>query len=89
MHFINIQKWALMFLKREIFNTLNWRNKSPGILALYLSDLARVINVSNRTLSDRTRPKILTFKQIFQGLPAAPAQVKASDTSENLLNEIR
>ena len=51
--------------------------------------LARVINVSNRTLSDRTRPKILTFKQIFQGLPVAPAQVKASDTSENLLNEIR
>ena len=33
--------------------------------------------------------KILTPKQILQRLPIALAQVKAGNTSENLLNEIR
>ena len=33
--------------------------------------------------------KILTPKQIFERLPIALAQVKAWNTSENLLNEIR
>ena len=33
--------------------------------------------------------KILSRKQILQRLPIALAQVKASNTSENLLNEIR
>ena len=33
--------------------------------------------------------KILTSKQMLQRLPIALAQVKAGDTSENLLNEAR
>ena len=33
--------------------------------------------------------KILTRKQMFQRLPIAPEQVKAGNTSENLLNEIK
>ena len=33
--------------------------------------------------------KILTPKQMLQGLPIVLAQVKAGNTSENLLNEIR
>ena len=33
--------------------------------------------------------KILTPKQLLQGLPIALAQVKAGNTSESLLNEIR
>ena len=33
--------------------------------------------------------KILTPKQMFQRLPIALAQVKADNTSEDLLNEIR
>ena len=33
--------------------------------------------------------KILTPKQMLQSLPTALAQVKAGNTSENLLNEIR
>ena len=32
--------------------------------------------------------KLLTSEQMFQRLPIAHAQVKAGDTSENLLNEI-
>ena len=35
------------------------------------------------------RPKISTPKQMLQRLPIGPAQVKAGNTSENLLNEIR
>ena len=38
---------------------------------------------------DRTQLKILTSKKMFQRLPIALAQVKASNASENLLNEIR
>ena len=33
--------------------------------------------------------KILTSKQVLQRLPIALAKVKAANTSENLLNEIR
>ena len=33
--------------------------------------------------------KILTPKQMLERLPIAQAQVKAGNTSENLLNEIR
>ena len=33
--------------------------------------------------------KILSIKQMLQRLPIALAQVKAGNTSENLLNEIR
>ena len=38
---------------------------------------------------DRSKLKILTAKQILQRLPIALAQVKASNNSERLLNEIR
>ena len=33
--------------------------------------------------------KILSHKQMLQRLPIAPGQVKAGNTSENLLNQIR
>ena len=33
--------------------------------------------------------KILTPKQMLQRLPIAPARVKADNTSENLVNQIR
>ena len=48
------------------------------------SELACVANVS-----ERKRLSILTPKQMFQILPIALAQVKAGNTSENLLDEIR
>ena len=48
----------------------------PGILASRPPDLA-------------TRLKILSTKQMLQRLSIALAQVKAANTSENLLNEIR
>ena len=38
---------------------------------------------------DHSNLKILTPKQVLQGLPIALAQVTVGNTSENLLNEIR
>ena len=40
-------------------------------------------------LTDQSKLKILTSKQMLQRLPIALAQVKAGNNSENLLNEIR
>ena len=39
--------------------------------------------------TDQSKLKILTPKQLFQGLPIALAQVKAGNNSESLLNEIK
>ena len=50
----------------------------------HLLNLARVAKVS-----DHTRLKILSPKQMLQRLPIALAQVKAGNTPENLLNKIR
>ena len=40
-------------------------------------------------ISDHSNLKILTPKERLQILPIAVAEVKAGNTSENLLNEIR
>ena len=45
--------------------------------------------VSDRMVSNRKHTKILTPKQILHRLPIALAQVKAGNTSEKLLNEIK
>ena len=39
--------------------------------------------------TNKSKSKILAPKQMLQRLPIAPAQVKAGNNSENLLNEIR
>ena len=77
------------FLKNENLNKIvdivekildfNKQQKSKG----RPSDLARVAKVS-----DRPHIKILTPKQMLQRLQKALTQVKADNTSENLLNEI-
>ena len=54
------------------------------MLASHPFALARVAKVFERTLL-----KILTTKQMLQRLPIALAKVKAGNTSDNLLNEIR
>ena len=52
-----------------------------------------MINIVEKTLISNNRQKgkglkILTPKQILQGLPRTVAQVKAKDTCENFLKEI-
>ena len=48
--------------------------------------LARVTKVSDCKAFDRTEFKILTPKEMLHDLPIALAQVKAGNTSENLLD---
>ena len=40
-------------------------------------------------VSDRKQLKMLTSKKVLQRLPIALAEVKAGNTSENILNKIR
>ena len=54
----------------------------------------KIFNIFEKTLDFNNkekgkRLKILSPKQMFHRLPIALAQVKAGNTSENLLNEIR
>ena len=71
-----------MFLKAEF---LRERKQGTGLTSI--SD--RLAKVSDRKVSDRNQLKILTPNQMLQRLPIALAQVKAGNTSENLLIEIR
>ena len=51
-----------------------------------------VLDASHKSKQNETTGKglkILTPKQMLQRLPVAPAQVKAGNNSESLLNEIR
>ena len=65
------------------FNKQQKGKRRPRLLTLHSLDLVPIAKVS-----ERTRNKILTHKQMLQRLPIALAQVKADNTSENLLNEI-
>ena len=46
-------------------------------------------HVTRGKICDYANLKILSHKHILQRLPIAVTQVKASNTSENLLNEIK
>ena len=59
----------------------------PSMLAYVARD--RVAKAYNCKVSDHSNLKMLSPKQMLQRLPIALAQVKAGNTSENLLNEIR
>ena len=48
-----------------------------------------MISEAKNKATEGTGLKILTPKQMFQRLPIALAQVKASNNSESLLSEIR
>ena len=55
----------------------------------FFDDFSTIVFESKRASFYEKRLKILTAKQMFQKLQIALAQVKTSNTSENLLNEIR
>ena len=57
-----------------------------AVLLNFFDDYPEIVSESKATHGEGV--KILTPKQIIQRLPEALAQVKASNTSENLLNEI-
>ena len=69
--------------------TLTNNNKLKDLLP---SDLARITHVakfSDYKVSNHSSLKMLTLKKMLQRLPIALAQVKADNTSEILLNQIR
>ena len=81
-------------LEKDFFveKILHFNNQQKGkgrslMLALNPSDLARVAHVTK--VYDHVSLKKLTSNQMLQRLPIALGQVKAPNTSENLLNEIR
>ena len=53
------------------------------------NDYSKIVSEAKQKRKYREGLKILTPKQMLQILPIALAQVKAGNTSENLLNEIR
>ena len=53
------------------------------------NDYSRIVSEAKYKTKHGEGLKILTPKQMLQRLPIALAQVKAGNTSENLLNEIR
>ena len=63
--------------------------KIEDIDFLDLACLAKVSGCMRDQISDHSNLKILTPKEGLQILPIAVAEVKAGNTSENLLNEIR
>ena len=71
-------------LKNSILKKEIPKNENPNKMMDIVEKTLEFINPQKGT-----RLKILTPKQILQGLPIALAQVKAGNNSENLLNEIR
>ena len=55
----------------------------------FVKDYSLLLSEAKYKAKHGRGPKILTSKQKLQRLPIALAQVKAGNTSENLLNEIR
>ena len=63
----------------------NRRNDAISFVDEYGS---MILNVKKKA-TEREGLKVLSHKQMLQKLPIALAQVKAANTSENLLNKIR
>ena len=63
--------------------------ESPEAVIYLFNDYSSIASEAKYKSIHGEGLKILTPKQILQRLPIALAQVKAGNTSENLLNEIR
>ena len=63
------------------------QNKNKKIIKLF-DDYPTIVSKAKYEAKHEEILKILTPKQMLQRLPIVLAQVKASNTSENLLNEI-
>ena len=79
--------------QKEVINNLEKIYNSREEVINFFSDCIEMLSDANcDAKQDETKEtglKILTAKQVFQRLPIALAQVKAGNSSESLLNEIR
>ena len=76
-----------------MFDNLNKFYESREEVINFLRDYIEMLSDGNYDAKQNetkgTWLKILTHKQMLQRLPIAPAQVKAGNNSESLLNEMR
>ena len=63
--------------------------KSREEVIKFYNDCFKMVNKATYDAKRGTGPKILTAKQMRQRLLIVPAQVRADNTSKNLLNKIR
>ena len=75
-------------IKETTLNTLNNVYAREMVLNGFKSGIF-LIKSTGSSLTDHSKLKVLTPKQMLQRLPIVLAQVKAGNNSENLLNEIR
>ena len=86
---MKIQKKVVNIVEKIL--NFNKQHKGKGHAGMFScpSNLARVANFSDHKFFDCKHIKILTPRQMLERLPIALLQIKAGNTSENLLNEIR
>ena len=75
-------------IKETTLNTLNNVYAREMVLNGFKSGIF-LIKSTGSSLTDHSKLRVLTPKQMLQRLPIVLAQVKAGNNSENLLNEIR
>ena len=78
-----------LYTIRNVKNLYDSRQKIIDLFNDYSKIKSESIYGSKHNETEGRGPKILTPKQMLQRLPIALAQVKASNNSEVLLNEIR
>ena len=74
--------------KNALYNT-EMLYKARNNVIEFFDNYSSMVSKAKLKVTKETRLKILTPKQMLQGLPIVPAQVKAGNNSESLLNEIR
>ena len=76
--------------QKEVINNLEkFYNSREEVINFFTDYIEMISDASYKANQDGEGRKILTPKQMLQRLPIALAQVKASNNSESLLNEIR
>ena len=76
-------------IKETTLNTLNNVYEAREMVLNGFKSRIFLIKSTGSSLTDHSKLKVLTPKQMLQRLPIVLAQVKAGNNSENLLNEIR
>ena len=75
--------------RETIINLYNSREEVINFFRDFIEMLSDANYDARKNETQGKGLKILTPKQMLQGLPIALAQVKAGNNSENLLNEIK
>ena len=74
---------------KNVKNLYESRQKIIDLFNSYSKIRSEVLYKSKQNITEGKGLKILIPKQMLQRLSIVPAQVKAGNNSENLLNEIR